>query len=59
LKRSLIVALGVALAALALHALVSRSPGRAPAAPADHIDPASKAKLERVLRDAEREARPR
>jgi hypothetical protein len=53
LKRWLTLVLGVGLAAAALHALLSRPrDGKLPTH--DDIDGASKARMERVLRDAER-----
>jgi len=57
LGRWLTLFLGLAIAAAAGFALVSRRGpyGSAEAPPLDHIDDASRARLERVLRDAGRD----
>jgi hypothetical protein len=58
-NRWLLLVLGLAIAAAALFALVSGEAPRLPVAggspPLDEIDAESRARLERVLRDAERE----
>ncbi|MEE9609228.1 MAG: hypothetical protein V3U03_15920 [Myxococcota bacterium] len=56
MTRWLLVALGLGIAGAALYALVEG--GRGPR-PLDEIDDASRARLDRVLRDAEQQERQR